>query len=142
MSDWTIREGAPPDAAEIARLFVELGHPATVEEVEARFPAFRAAGRTVLVAEGRDGLLGVLTLGAMWVLHRPKPVGRLSALVVDGRWRGRGLGRELVRAGEARLRAEGCGLVEVTSNNRRGEAHAFYRALGYELTSSRFAKPL
>jgi GNAT superfamily N-acetyltransferase len=48
----------------------------------------------------------------------------------------------LVEAAEAWMEKEGCKLVEVTSNDRRTEAHAFYRHLGYERTSIRFAKKL
>ena len=78
----------------------------------------------------------------MVVLHRPMPVGRITALVVDDSARGQGLGRALVAAAEAALAGSGCGILEITSNMRFAEAHAFYEHLGYERTSVRFAKVL
>jgi GNAT superfamily N-acetyltransferase len=48
----------------------------------------------------------------------------------------------LVKAAEGWFREQGCALVEVTSNDRRTAAHAFYRHMGYERTSIRFAKDL
>jgi ribosomal protein S18 acetylase RimI-like enzyme len=56
--------------------------------------------------------------------------------------RRRGVGRALVEAACERLGAEGCSLVEVTSNADLSGAHAFYRGLGFERTSYRFAKAL
>lgn len=139
--DYTLRPAVPADAAELARLFTELGHPCTAAAIEARWASWSAAGNTALVAQGVDGgLLGVATLHRTDVLHRPRPVGRISALVVDARWRGAGIGRALVAACEREHRERGCGLLEVTSNLRRAEAHAFYERLGYDRTSYRFAK--
>jgi ribosomal protein S18 acetylase RimI-like enzyme len=137
-----IRFAGPDDAAVIARLFCELGHPATEEEVSARMALFVQLGQEALVAEMDAGVVAVTALSVMHVLHRPAPVGRMSVLVVSEALRGRGIGRALVSAAEKRLAERGCGLVEVTSNMRRAEAHAFYEGLGYERTSYRFFKTL
>ncbi len=48
----------------------------------------------------------------------------------------------LVETAEAQLKKAGCQILEVTSNDRRAAAHAFYRHMGYERTSMRFMKTL
>jgi GNAT superfamily N-acetyltransferase len=78
----------------------------------------------------------------MVTIHRPAPVGRIPILVVTAKARGQDIGRMLVEAVEQWCARQGCAIVEVTSNDRRGEAHAFYRHLGYERTSLRFMKQL
>ena len=78
----------------------------------------------------------------MVTVHRPAPVGRIPVLVVAKEAQGLGLGRMLVDAAEQWCRTKGCRLIEVTSNDRRAEAHAFYRHMGYERTSIRFFKKL
>jgi ribosomal protein S18 acetylase RimI-like enzyme len=138
-----IRRATAADAAEVARLFTVLGHPTTAEEAAARWAGFEAQGNSAFVAEREDGTLGgVITTHRTMVLHRPKPVGRITGLVVDEALRGRGVGRALVEAAELDLRGAGCGLLEVTSNLRRADAHAFYERLGYERTSLRLAKTI
>jgi GNAT superfamily N-acetyltransferase len=76
------------------------------------------------------------------VINRPAPLGRITSLIVSKNVQGHGIGRMLVEAAEQWMRKAGCELVEVTSNDRRAEAHAFYRHMGYERTSIRFAKKL
>lgn len=137
-----IRFAEQDDAAVIARLFCELGHPASEDEVAARLERFVQLGQEALVAEVEGEVVGVTALSVMHVLHRPASVGRMSVLVVSEALRGRGIGRALVAAAEKRLAERGCGLVEVTSNMRRAEAHGFYEGLGYERTSYRFFKTL
>ena len=139
----TVRHATATDAGEIARLLTVLGHPTTEDEVAARWPSFVAAGNGALVAAREDGTLGgVATLHHMVVLHRPRPVGRVTALVVDEGLRGQGVGKALMLAAEAELREAGCGLLEITSTARRVDAHAFYERLGYAKTSVRLMKDL
>jgi GNAT superfamily N-acetyltransferase len=138
-----IRPATEHDVPELARLFTALGHPATAEAIAERWREWAAAGNTALVAPRCDGALaGAATLHRMVVLHRPRPVGRITALVVDTPLRGQGVGRALVAAAEETLARAGCGLLEITSHARLGDAHAFYERLGYKQTSMRFAKVL
>ena len=137
-----IRSALPDDAPALSVLLAQLGYPTAPELVLQRLHSLTAAGETVLVAERDGNVLGLLTVHVTPVLHRPTPVGRLTALVVADRARGQGVGRALVRHAEELLAEHGCALVEVTSNRKRAEAHAFYEHLDYELTSYRFKKSL
>lgn len=102
----------------------------------------QAEGRIVLLAELDGAVAGCLSTSVMRVLHRPALVGRISMMVIEEAMRGRGIGATLVRAAERTLAAQGCYMIEVTSNVRRTEAHRFYERLGYERTSARLAKEL
>ena len=137
-----IRDARSADVPALAALVGELGYPTPEATMAVRLDAMIDAGETVLVAERDGDIVGLLTVHVTPVLHRPTAVGRLTALVVAGRARGGGVGRSLVAAAEQLLAARGCGLVEVTSNRRRTDAHAFYQRLGYDVTSLRFKKDL
>lgn len=138
-----VRVATTADLSEIVRLLAQLGYPSNVEELAERWVAWERDGNLALVADVGDGkLLGVGTLHLTRVLHRPHPVGRITALVVDETARGHGIGKAIVREAEVVLRNAGCGLLEITSNLRRTDAHAFYESLGYEKSSVRLYKNL
>ncbi len=137
-----IRRATTEDAAAIAPLLTELGFPSTAAEVETRLRGLIAADETVLVAVDAGEPIGVVSIHVTPVLHRPTSVGRITAIVVTERARGRGIGKALVAAAESHVARRGCGLIELTSNRKLTEAHAFYERLGYERTSHRFKKPL
>jgi N-acetylglutamate synthase-like GNAT family acetyltransferase len=138
-----IRQAVVADAPAIARLLEQLGYPAAVDDVAGRIERHRRSESDVLlVAQTDEGVAGLASLHVSIALEYDGDAGKLSAIVVDERWRGRGVGRALVEAIEREARARGCVLLFLTTAERRADAHAFYRAVGFEETGRRFAKAL
>jgi GNAT superfamily N-acetyltransferase len=137
-----IRAATAEDAPQLVELIGLLEHAVDEAGVRQRIAALAFAGIPQLVASDGEHVLGLCGLHLMTAIHRPQPVGRITILVVREEARGLGLGRQLLLAAEELLRARGCGLVEVTSNERLTDAHGFYARMGYQRTSYRFAKML
>jgi N-acetylglutamate synthase-like GNAT family acetyltransferase len=137
-----IREAKPSDAPRIAELITLLEHPIDEKIVRRNLGKLKKAGELPLVATLDKQVVGLCGVHAMVTVHRPAPVGRITVLVVADEARDRGIGRMLVEAAEQWCREAGCQIIEVTSNDRRTAAHAFYRHMGYERTSIRFFKKL
>jgi GNAT superfamily N-acetyltransferase len=137
-----VRDAKPTDAPRLVELIRELGHEIDEKQVRRNLAALKKSGEVPLVATLDNHVVGMCGVGRRVVIHRPAPLGRITALVVSKDAQGHGLGRMLVEAAEEWMRERGCHLVEVTSNDRRTAAHAFYRHLGYERSSIRFFKTL
>ena len=142
MTSPIIRPAIAADSPALAHLIAQLGHEPTPAEVAERLAAMLAEGTTVLVADIDGVAVGCLATSIMRTLHRPALVGRVSLLVVDEPLRGRGIGAALIRAAEQVLAAQGCYMVEITSNFSWVDAHRFYERLGYEKTSFRLMRML
>jgi GNAT superfamily N-acetyltransferase len=137
-----LREARADDAEALVGLIAQLGFAVDSAGVADRLARLAKLGEPVLVAK-RDGhLVGMLDWHVMATIHRPRPVGRIVALVVDDRARGCGVGTALVREAERRMLAAGCEKMEVTSNLVLKRAHQFYERSGLERSSYRFAKDL
>jgi ribosomal protein S18 acetylase RimI-like enzyme len=137
-----LRPARPADARRLAALFDYLGHPLGEKAVRRNLAALAKRKETPLVVELGKEVVGLAGIHVMVTAHREAPVGRIPVLVVAEEAQGRGLGRMLVEEAERLLKKAGCAIVEVTSNDRRPQAHAFYRHMGYERTSIRFMKIL
>jgi predicted N-acetyltransferase YhbS len=135
----SVRAAGDADAAAIARLLAMLGHPLEPARVVAQLRALEAQrGSATLVAESDGAVVGLVSAQALVVLHRPDPVGRVTALVVHDERIGGGVGTLLLEAAHAFLRAQGCTRIEVTSAPHRTGAHAFYLRRGYTRQGERF----
>jgi GNAT superfamily N-acetyltransferase len=137
-----IRDAKPSDAPHLTELIHELGHEIDEKRVRKNLDALKKLGELPLVVTLDKVIVGMCGVSKRIVVHRPAPLGRITALIVTKEAKRHGLGRMLVEAAEEWMRKSGCQIVEVTSNDRRPEAHAFYRHLGYERTSIRFFKKL
>ena len=137
-----VREARAADAPRLVELIRYLGHPIDEKTLRRNLARLARIGEPPLVAAEGGRVIGLCGLHTTLTIHRDAPLGRITNLVVAEEAHGRGIGRMLVEDVERRLRKLGCKMVEVTSNERRGEAHAFYRHLGYERTSVRFFKTL
>jgi ribosomal protein S18 acetylase RimI-like enzyme len=62
--------------------------------------------------------------------------GSVLGLYVDPQFAGRGVGSELLRAGEAAIRAEGLNTVELEAS---ANAESFYSQRGYQVSGQRLA---
>jgi GNAT superfamily N-acetyltransferase len=137
-----LRDAKPRDAPRLVDLITFLGHEITEKAVRKNLATLKKLGETPLVATLDKKVVGLIGLHRMVTVHRESPVGRIPVLVVAKEAQGMKLGRTLVEAAEQWCRKQGCKLIEVTSNDRRADAHAFYRHMGYERTSIRFFKKL
>ena len=139
----TIRDARPDDAQAVSKLLDQLGYPAAPAAVRRRIERLAGSAADRLVVAELDGaVVGLANLHVSLSLEYDEPAAKLAAIAVDREHRRRGIGQALVGAMEAEARARGCGLIFLTTAERRKDAHAFYRRIGFEETGRRFAKRL
>jgi GNAT superfamily N-acetyltransferase len=134
------------DVSRLVVLLGQLGYPTTEAAVHERLDYWLDDPSSWLIGADDDGdLIGVAALHVSPMLEVTGKLGRLGALVVDERYRGRGVGRSLVTSAEEQARAAGCRGIEVNSSRHRTRTHEFYQQLGYAdacTTKARFFKTL
>jgi GNAT superfamily N-acetyltransferase len=135
------------DAAAANELLHQLGYPQDdTAATAARIQTWdEDPSSAAYVAEADGRLLGLVAVHICPFFERPGSWGRIVALVVSERARGQGVGGQLVTAAESFAAGRGCVRMEVTSADRRANAHEFYRRRGYIVQtgrSSRFLRDL
>ena len=131
-----IRAMRPDDLPAVRPLMVELGYDLEAAEVERSFRAVAAAsGQALLVGEWQGRVVALLHVYARPALDKP-PEAVVQALVVSADGRRSGIGKAMMEAAEAWARANGYGSVALASQIQRADAHAFYKALGYDIVAT------
>lgn len=139
----TIRLASQRDTQAIAPLLGQLGYPASALELGERLERLTDhPDAEVLVAELDGEVVGVAAYQLIDLLERSDPQCRITALVVDDRYRRRGVAYALLHTIEESARDLGCFRLEVTTRHERADALAFYRAAGFDERPHRLTKPL
>jgi len=137
----TYRNATPADLPFIIGLIVEDSVIATNDSVadamHADYIAALAAidtdpNQEMIVAEENGVPLGCFQLTYLpGLMRRGMWRGMIEVVHVAARHRNRGLGAEMMRWALERCRERGCGMVQLTSNKKRVDAHRFYERLGF-----------
>lgn len=95
----------------------------------------RDPNQLLAVAEHSGRVVGVLQLSFIpGLTRRGMWRGQIEGVRVAAAERGGGVGRAMLRWAIEECRKRGCGLVQLTSDERRPDAHRFYEALGFQAT--------
>jgi GNAT superfamily N-acetyltransferase len=66
----------------------------------------------------------------------------IEDLIVDKKYRRKGIGSQLVQLVEKIARQQGCKTIELNSDMNRQETHYFWEAIGYERKAYQFRKSI
>ncbi|MGV4930234.1 GNAT family N-acetyltransferase [Streptomyces sp. BHT-5-2] len=150
MSDLEIRRATEADLPAIVAMLADDPLGATRESPDdlapyrAAFAVLDADPHQHLTVATRDGrVVGTLQLTVVPGLSRRGATRSIiEAVRVQADERGAGLGAELIEWAVAESRRLGCGLVQLTSDVTRVDAHRFYERLGFEASHLGFKRLL
>ena len=138
------RTAVPKDLPAIVRLLAddELGaarerneNPLPQEYRDAFAAMERQGGNIVMLVVDDGGVIGCLQLTYIAGLGRLGMTrAQIEGVRIDRRYRGRGVGEALVHHAIERAPQHGCGLIQLTTDRSRGDAHRFYERLGFEFS--------
>lgn len=144
-ASYSIIPAQETDAAEIARLSLELGYQTTADQTRTALKQMlRSPSYFAIVASASAGrLLGWAVAERRLTLESGESA-ELTGLVVTSSARRVGVGKALVATAEHWAFQKGLSSIWVRSNITRTESHLFYERLGFERAKTQHAykKPL
>ena len=141
-----IRTATEKDVPRILELYRQLAHAPGSYRLASLADCHRILrkmhelpGYEILVAEENGEVVGT----AVWAVlpgfaHGTSSFAVIEYMVVDDKVRRRGTGKKIMEYILTRAKESGCYKIMLTSDNRRQEAHEFYRSLGFEASAQGF----
>lgn len=132
------REAVRDDVPAVMALLVDDDHGAKRETAPlqtyiAAFDAMAAEGGNTLVVGEREGRI-VATYQLTFITglsHRATRRAQIESVRVASDLRGQGIGGAMMADAEARARAAGCRMLQLTTQKGRNRAQTFYDRLGF-----------
>jgi GNAT superfamily N-acetyltransferase len=88
--------------------------------------------QNLIVATENGAIVGTMQLTFLpGISRKGQWRGQIEAVRIASSQRGAGLGRQMMEWAIEQCRARGCGLVQLTSDKSRRDAHRFYDNLGF-----------
>ena len=144
----TVRAATAEDIPRVQELYRQLAfsplpddasHPSPDELLRVFREMNALPGYEILVAEEAGKVTGTTVLAILpGFAHGVSPFAVIEYVVVDEAYRGKGQGKMLMEYCIDRAKKAGCYKIMLTSDNRRTEAHDFYRSLGFEASAHGF----
>ena len=142
-----IRTPTPQDASALWEIFIEsLGYACTEDVIRRQIDALAGSGHCISLVwqDDESGRVGAFIHALRYdTLHNAGGWDVVS-LAVAPDLQGQGIGKQLLEALEARVRAGAGTFVRLNSRVERTDAHGFYEHLGYtcDKLQKRFIKRL
>ena len=95
-----------------------------------------------LLCELNDQVIGLLNMRFEGQLHHAEYIAEIMEFVILPDYRGEGIGKEMFAKACEIAKINGCTRLELSSNQRRKNAHRFYLRKGLENTSYKFSQSL
>src|SRR5438128_8337675 len=131
-ADVTVRAAEAADVEALAELMTQLGYETRASEMQMRMEAIRTDKHyATLVAVSKGTVCGMIGTFTCYSYEHNSPGGRILALVVSDKMRGRGVGHALIAAAETNLAQKNISRLAVNTHVERKKAHKFYEKAGY-----------
>lgn len=139
-----IRLAVSADQLEIYSLICALEETSFPQEMFAWgfYTMLSSASHLLLVAEEEGQIIGLLHLRMEFQLHHCGTVAEIMELIVSREVRSKGIGAALLKAAREQAIQHHCIQFEVTSNQKRKQAHRFYQREGLEQTHIKMTEAL